>query len=101
MNENKQIEPIFVVSKPEGSSLVGMVELGDHVPIDTYIEGSPESVWQNGMYQRVREGLISKATQEYTTEKAEKLFLVEGVKSRVDFHVAGIVYHVSADVYRR
>lgn len=100
MTNNKKIEPMYVTTVPKDATFVGTVSAEDAVPIDTAIEGSPENVWYNGFYDSVKKGLIRKAAQEYGVNHGEKLFLFEDQAS-VQFHIAGIKYCLSADVYKR
>jgi len=99
---DKKIEPIFVERIPEGASLVGSVVEGNAVPLDTAIQGSPKYVWENGLYDEVKESLIRKAADRYQADESTRLFLVErkGLGYPAEFDVAGIRYQVSANVYR-
>lgn len=74
-------------------------EFNEGIPIDTSIQGSPENVWYNHMYDSVRKNLIRDAARTYETE-GNRLLLVEN-ENKVDFAPAGISrYKVSADVYK-
>ncbi len=97
------MEPQYVKMKdlPKDATLVGRVEGADAVPLDTAIQGSPRSVWDDGFYDSIKDDLISKAVKEYGMANGGRLALVEGFDSGAKaFDVAGIQYHVWADVYR-
>ena len=98
MTNNKRIEPMYVTEAPQDATLVGIVRDTDAVQIDTAIQGTPEYAWTNGIHDDIRKGLIQKAAQKFGSN-GERLFLVEGLPD-ADFDFAGVIYNVSAEVYR-